>query len=392
MRLSIEVGETKGPAITGWGKHLPASFTNEELLKLHPKLNSTPEKVAELTGILSRGIETNPRIATSHMAALAGERALVKAGLSASRLDEVIVATITPDFITPATAALVLGELHARKAVAYDINAACCGFLLALRSAFSLVKSGQADHILVAGAEKLSTITNREDRDTCFLFADGAGALVIENTARPASVAEFYVHSDPDHFERLYVPAGGSREPLTRKNLMNRQNTIHMEGKEVFKGAINAMSESVILVLGKAGVSISDIDLVIPHQANLRIIDAMTKKLKISDNKVFENISRCGNTSSATIPIAITEAVEQGRLKPGMLIALPAYGAGFSWGCAVLEWTGEIPQKKYLSDRVNRLVEKIRNRIFQIPFAPIGLTSLPLEIPITEELHKLPPD
>lgn len=362
MSIEAKFGQW-GPAITGWGSHSSHKFSNEDLIERH-NLTSTSEKIIELCGIEERGIEDNPKIATSHLGSAAGKRALNRAHLSESKVDRILFANTTPDDHLHATATLAQSQLRARHAAGVDINAACAGSLFSMDLAFALAESRRANNILVIGADKLSTVVDWDDPKTCILFADGGGAVVIQNTNRPARLAKFDLHSNGDDHDWLSIPAGGSRNPLTPETLAAKQNKIKMNGREVFKFAVKAMSESLIAVAEKSNVSLSSIRLLIPHQANLRIIQAVGqqvgKKVNFPQERIFTNIAHEGNTSSASILKALTEAVDLGLLQPGDLVAFTVFGAGFNWGSAIIEWTGA-PEEESLARKLTR-----QARIFSI--------------------------
>lgn len=327
--------DTIRPGILGVGRFVPEHvLTNHDLEKM---VDTSDEWITTRTGIRERRIAP-PGMATSDMAIAAAKAAMDMAGVCAEELDVIIAATVTPDMLFPSTACLVQAALGAWRAAAFDLSAGCSGFVYALSVASQYVAAGAAKRVLVMGAETLSRITDYEDRNTCVLFGDGAGAAVIGAKDGNSGILAFDLGADGGGADLLCVPAGGSRKPTTAETLASRGHFIKMEGKQVFRFAIRVVEESVITVLKKAGADVGDIDLFIPHQANVRIIDYAVEKLGIPREKVFVNLDRYGNTSAASIPIALSEAVEQGRVGPGSLVVMVGFGAGLTWGSCALRW------------------------------------------------------
>lgn len=391
MSLEIKFAFKKEPlpAIIGWGSFSAHKLSNDALIARH-HLDSNSATIVKLTGIEERGIEDDPDITTSRIGSHAGREALKKAGLDPSRIDRIIFATTTPDYPIPATGPLAQGQLHANHAAASDLNAACSGFIFALENGYALVESHRAKKVLIIGAEKFSPVTDTTDRNSCTIFADGGGAVLIglEDWAPqhlPSPV--FDLHSDPENFRNLYVKAGGSHFPVTPEAIRNNEHKLYMKGHPIFKFAVRKMAKSVDDVLKKAKLTKEDISLIIPHQANLRIIEAVADETGVSMEQVFTNVQREGNTSSASIPKALDEAVRAGRIRAGDLILFTAFGAGFTWGSAILEWTGEIPHREsWLKNALNKtanIAEGVRNRLFWLPF-PRALTEVP--IPVCETM------
>jgi len=343
--------------ITGWGFYVPPKvLTNTELEKL---VDTSDAWITERTGIKERRIAGEGEF-TSTMAAKAARRALEKAALSPRDVDAIIVATATPDYLFPATACLVQDQIGAPRAAAFDIEAACTGFISGLAVARGLVISGTAQTVLVIGAETLSRFLDWKDRTTCVLFGDGAGAVVVEGSNASVGIESTILRGDGSKGELLMVPGGGARHPSSRDSSQNGMHYIKMAGTEVFKLAVTNMSSAAELAIADAGLRQEDIDLLIPHQANVRIIDAVAKRLRLDSSKVFVNIQKYGNTSAASIPIALCEAVEQGRVKRGDRLLFVAFGAGFTWGAAVTEWFGTVEgRKETLVGRVRRQLEEI---------------------------------
>jgi 3-oxoacyl-[acyl-carrier-protein] synthase-3 len=321
--------------ITGTGSAAPDRIlTNGDLEKM---VDTSDEWITTRTGIKQRHIAVEGEY-TSTFATRAAERALEMAGVRPEELDLIVVGTVTPDFPFPATACLVQDNLKATKAAAFDIVAACSGFLYALSMANNSIKAGSAKKALVIGAEVLSRVLDWSDRNTCCLFGDGAGAVVLEAREAEAGVVSTHIHSDGSYWEVLYQPACGSRNPARRQSINDKLMYVVMQGNEVFKLAVRAMEEVAHEALIANGLTIADIDLFIPHQANRRIIDAVGRRLGIDEDKIFINLERYGNTSSASIPIALDEANRAGRLKSGHNLLFAAFGGGIAWGSAIVRW------------------------------------------------------
>jgi len=274
---------------------------------------------------------------TSDLSTEAAKKALNAAGLSAEDLDIIIVATVTPDTPFPSAACYVQNNLNATKAAAFDVSAACSGFLYGLTIANNFIANGSYKNILVIGAESLSKITDYTDRKTCVLFGDGAGAAVLQPSDGSSGIIKTYIHSDGRLTNLLYMPGGGSKYPATNETVDQRLHYIKMEGPEVFKSAVKAMGDAAVDILKQAGMKSSQLSLLIPHQANIRIIQATARRIKLPMEKVFVNVDKYGNTSSASIPIALTEAMEQGRLKKDEYCLLVSFGGGFTTGGLLLK-------------------------------------------------------
>jgi 3-oxoacyl-[acyl-carrier-protein] synthase-3 len=322
-------------SVIGVGSCLPARvLTNADLERL---VETTDEWITTRTGIRERRLAAADE-ATSDLAAAAAARALEMAGVTADELDLIIVATITPDMLFPSTACLVQRRLGARRAAAFDLEAACSGFIYALEIGRQFIASGTAGTVLVIGAEKLSTIIDWQDRNTCVLFGDGAGAAVLRHRPGTRGLLTTALGADGDKADLLAMPAGGSRIPATPESLAARLHFLRMDGKETFKNAVNAMLTAAQDALRRCGLDIAAIRCVIPHQANRRIIDAVAERLGAGPDQVFVNLDRYGNTSAASVAIALDEAVRAGRIRRGDLVLLVVFGAGLTWGAAVLEW------------------------------------------------------
>jgi 3-oxoacyl-[acyl-carrier-protein] synthase-3 len=318
--------------ITGSGRHCPEKIlTNLDLEKI---VDTSDEWITTRTGIKERRIAREDQ-ACSDLALGAAQHALEMAGVDPKDLDGIFVGTVTGDTQFPATAVYVQDRLGATNAAALDLSAACSGFIYGINLAHGMIASGQMDRILVIGAEVLSKFTDWEDRATCVLFGDGAGAAVLEPCDTGEGVLGAQMKSDGSLADLLIIPGGGSRLPLTECSFGERNQYIKMKGDGVFKYAVRAMEDATRAALDGAGLSIADVDLFVPHQANVRIIDAMNERLRIPREKVVVNLDRFGNTSSASIPIAYDEAVREGRVRPGDLVVFTGFGGGFTWGSVV---------------------------------------------------------
>jgi len=322
-------------SIVGTGSYLPDKIlTNADLAKV---MDTSDEWIRSRTGIRERHIAADDQ-ATSDLAAEAARRAMRVAGVAAEELDLILVATVTPDMLFPSTACLVQKALGARNAVCFDIEAACSGFLFGLETARQFVGSGAVTTALVIGADKLTSIVDWQDRATCVLFGDGAGAAVVRNRPGLQGIIATAMASDGNLGHLLHVPGGGSRLPPTAQTVKDRLHYLKMAGKEVFKYAVGSMLSASNDALKKAGLTIGDVDCIIPHQANLRIIKAVGERLGSPFEKYYINLDRTGNMSAASIPVALDEAVAAGFVKPGHIVLMMAFGGGFTWGATLLEW------------------------------------------------------
>ena len=335
-KVTPEQGQSRTVSITGIGSYVPEKvLTNGDLEKI---VDTTDEWIVTRTGIRERRIAADDQ-ATSDLAAEAARNALKNAGVEAEDVDLIIVATITPDHVFPNTACLVQDKIGATNAFCFGLEAACSGFLYSLEVARRFVSSGASETALVIGAEKLSSITDWEDRATCVLFGDGAGAAVVQAKGDRLGVIQSCLGSDGKLADLLMVPGGGSRIPPSTAMLDERLNFLKMNGREVFKHAVRAMSESAKKALASAGLTIDDVDWLVPHQANRRIIDAIGQRLGIDENKVYMNLDKYGNMSAASVPVALDEAVREGAIQSGHVILIIVFGGGFTWGASVLEWS-----------------------------------------------------
>jgi len=322
--------------IAGTGSALPGKIlTNTELEQL---VDTSDEWITTRTGIKERRIAVEGEY-TSTFAAEAGRRALEMAGVHPEEIDLIILGTVTPDFPFPSTACIVQDLLGATNATAFDLSAACSGFIFGLSIAEKYIRSGAARKILVIGSEVLSRIVDWQDRNTCVLFGDGAGAVVLEASDGDHSLLSTHIFSNGSYWNLLYQPGSGSRNPATdSRTIDERQIYLKMEGNDVFKHAVRSMEEAAVKALDANGLSASDLSLMIPHQANRRIIDATAKRLGLGADRLFTNLEKYGNTSSASIPIALDEANRQGLIKPGSKLLMVAFGGGFTYGSALINW------------------------------------------------------
>jgi len=322
-------------SITSVGSYVPEKIlTNADLEKM---VDTSDEWITSRTGIRQRRIAA-PNEFTSHMGAKAALRAAEKGGITPEQIDLIIVATITPDMPFPATACLVQQQIGAYRAAAFDIIAACSGFIYALEIGQQFIMSRTYDTILVIGAEKLSSIVDWKDRNTCVLFGDGAGAAILQNRANAHGLLTACMGADGNKAGLLDMPGGGCRCPATAESVAARLHFLRMEGKETFKNAVNAMITAAQESLRRCELDISRIQCIIPHQANQRIIEAVGERLGAKPEQVFVNLDKYGNTSAASVAIALDEVVESGRVQRGDLILLIVFGAGLTWGAAVIEW------------------------------------------------------
>lgn len=328
----------KSVGIIGIGSYVPEKvLTNKDLEKM---VETSDEWIVERTGIRERRIaESN--VATSDLAALAAEKALLNAGITADEIDLIIVATVTPDMLFPSTACLVQDKIKASKAAAFDLAAGCSGFVYGLVTGSQFIQTGLYKKILVIGAETLSKILDWSDRNTCVLFGDGAGAVVLGEVPAGYGILGVDLGADGSGGDVLKVPAGGSRIPATEVTVSERLHFLQMSGSDVFKFAIKVMGEAAVKALDNAGLSNSDVDCLIPHQANNRIIQSAAKRLKLPMEKVMVNVDKYGNTSAASIPIAMDEALQNNKINKDDILVLVGFGAGLTWASCVIKWCKE---------------------------------------------------
>ena len=327
-----------GVHLTGWGAYAPSLIlTNADLERM---VETNDEWIVSRTGIRERRI-AGPDETTASMAAVAGLRAIATAGLEPDDIDLIIVGTLTPDYPMPSTAALVKDAIGNKRAAAMDLAAACSGFVYGYATAQAYVASGMARHVLVIGAETLSRYTDFTDRTTCLLFGDGAGAAVLSASDEPGGTLGIEMTTEPSGAYFIWLPAGGASRPTSASTIAAGEHFMKMKGAETFKMAVRTLGSTALASLNKAGIGLDDVNLVIPHQANVRIIEALARSLDFPMERVFVNVGCYGNTSAASVPLALTEAVAAGRVKKGDRLLLVAFGAGLTSGAITLEWTAD---------------------------------------------------
>ena len=331
--------------ITGWGMYAPSRvMTNDELAKI---VDTSDEWIVSRTGIRERRIAADDETTTT-LSVHAARDALAVAGVDPSQVDLVIVATCSPDYPLPATSVTVATALGATHAAGFDLQAACSGFLYGLATGSSFIRSGMYRNVLVIGVEVLSRFLNWNDRNTCVLFGDGAGAVLLQASDQPGGLIGFNLFSDGTGYEGIIVPAGGSVCPASPQTSAEGKHFIQMAGREVYKYATRQLAESASAALRDAGLTVADVDQFVFHQANLRIIENVQHQLAIPDEKTYVNIEKYGNTSAASVPMALVEAIAAGRIKPGDKVLMVAFGAGYTAGAAVVEWTAD-PARAFLA-------------------------------------------
>ncbi|MEW5761785.1 MAG: beta-ketoacyl-ACP synthase III [Bacillota bacterium] len=325
----------RGVGISGVGIRVPERvLTNFDLEQM---VATSDAWIRERTGIRERRVAA-PQEATSDLAAAAAQEALAAAGVTPEQVDLIIVATATPDMLFPATACLVQEKLGAARAGAFDLQAGCSGFIYAMACGAQFVAAGSAETVLIVGAETLSRVLNWEDRSTCVLFGDGAGAVVLRPVPPGRGILATLLGSDGSGASLLQLPAGGSRLPASHRTVEDGLHYVQMNGREVFKFAVRVMGDAALEVARRAGLAPEEIDLFIPHQANIRIIDAVARRLGLDASKVVVNVDRYGNTSAASVPLALADALQTGRIREGDNIVMVAFGAGLTWAAATIRW------------------------------------------------------
>ncbi|MBN1451111.1 MAG: ketoacyl-ACP synthase III [Anaerolineales bacterium] len=344
--------------ITGWGMSVPETIlTNDDLSKI---VDTNDAWIRDRTGIRERHIVDEGQT-TASLAVEASIKALQVANLRPTDIDLIICSTSTPEHIFPATACLVQDRIGATKAGAFDLLAACSGFIYAINMAAQSIRSGSIQNALIIGSETLSRFVNWQDRNTCILFGDGAGAFVLQASEMPGGVLSAVMHSDGSGGDSLIVQGGGSKHPATEATLQAGKHFIEMDGKEVFRFATRVMAQATHEVLDDSGIKLDELNWIIPHQANIRIIEAAARGLKLPLERFVVNLDRYGNTSTASIPIATVEALEDGRLRPGHKVVFVGFGAGLTWGALAAEWTGPLPSERKVYPRRYRLWARIRS-------------------------------
>jgi 3-oxoacyl-[acyl-carrier-protein] synthase-3 len=334
--------------VTGWGRYAPAQvLSNADLERL---VDTSDEWIVSRTGIRERRVAAAHET-TASMAAVAGRRAIAVAGIEPDDVDLILVATLTPDYWMPSTAALVKEAIGNTRAAAMDVAAACSGFVYGFATAQAYVTSGMARHVLVIGAELLTRFLDYSDRSTCILFGDGAGAVVVSGSDEPGGALGIQLTTEPQGAYMIWLPAGGAKSPPSAETVARGEHYIRMEGKETYRFATKTLASTALEAIRQAGLEPGDIDLFIPHQANIRIIEAVAKGLDLPMDKMFVNLDRYGNTSAASVPLALAEAVDSGRVKVGDRIVIVAFGAGFTSGAVAIEWTAD-PARGRLAETI----------------------------------------
>jgi 3-oxoacyl-[acyl-carrier-protein] synthase III len=324
--------------LVGWGSYAPAQvLTNADLERM---VDTSDEWIVTRTGIRERRVAAANET-TASMAAVAGLRAIHTAGLVPGDIDLIIVATLSPDYWMPSTAALVKEAIGNAKAPAFDVSAACSGFVFAYATASAYLASGMARHALVIGAELLTRFLDYTDRGTCILFGDGAGAVVLSASDEPGAPVGIEMTTEPQGAYMIWLPAGGAKSPPSAETVARGEHKIRMEGKETYRFATRTLASTALTAVAKAGWTQDDVDLIVPHQANIRIIEAVAKGLDLQMDRIYVNLDRYGNTSAASVPIALAEAVNEGRVKVGDKVVFVAFGAGFTSGAVAMEWTAD---------------------------------------------------
>ena len=346
--------------ITGWGMSVPEPvLTNDDISKM---VETNDAWIRERTGIHERRIAREDQY-PSTLAVEASIKALKIANLRPTELDLIICSTSSPEYIFPATACLIQDQLGATKAGAFDLLAACSGFIYALNMGAQAIRSGSIKSALIIGSETLSRFVNWKDRSTCILFGDGAGAFVLQASDQPGGVLSAVMHSDGSGGDLLTLEGGGSRYPASEATILDGRHYIQMDGNEVFRFATRVMASATEEVLACAGLTKDQIQWIIPHQANIRIIKAAARGLNLPMERFIVNLERYGNTSTASIPIAMVEAIEKGQIKAGEKIVMVGFGAGLTWGALAAEWTGPIPSKRHVHPEQYRFFARVRSSV-----------------------------
>jgi 3-oxoacyl-[acyl-carrier-protein] synthase-3 len=346
--------------ITGWGMSVPELvLTNDDISKI---VETNDTWIRERTGIRERRIAREDQF-PSTLAVEASIKALRIANLRPTDLDLIICSTSSPEYIFPATACLIQDQLGATKAGAFDLLAACSGFIYALNMGAQAIRSGSIKSALIIGSETLSRFINWKDRSTCILFGDGAGAFVLQASEQPGGVLSAVMHSDGSGGDLLTLAGGGSRYPANESTVLNGKHYIQMDGNEVFRFATRVMASATEEVLACAGLTKDQVQWIVPHQANIRIIKAAARGLNLPMERFIVNVEKYGNTSTASIPMAIVEAIEKGQIQPGQKIVMVGFGAGLTWGALAAEWTGPIPSKGHVRPEQYRAFARLRSLV-----------------------------
>ncbi len=349
--------------ITGWGMAVPETVvTNDDLAQ---RVDTNDQWIRERTGIRERHVARDSDFAST-LGVEASLKALAVANLRPTDIDLIICSTSSPEYIFPATACLIQDQLGATKAGAFDLLAACTGFIYAMNMAAQAIRSGSIKNALVVGAETLSRFVDWNDRATCILFGDGAGAFVLQASEAPGGVLSAVMHSDGSGGDLLSLAGGGSHFPANEGTLRDGKHYIHMDGREVYRFATRVMDQASREVLELAGLTTADVQWIVPHQANYRIIEAAAKHLKLPLERFIINVERYGNTSTASIPIATVEACQSGKLKEGDRIVFVGFGAGLTWGALAAQWTGPLPQQRTVRVQPYRQWARVRSLFLRI--------------------------
>ena len=368
--------------LTGWGRYAPAQvLTNKDLERM---VDTSDEWIVSRTGIRERRVAAAHET-TASMGAVAGLRAIHTAGLQPDDIDVIILATLSPDYWMPSTAALVKEAIGNTKAFAFDVAAACSGFVYAYATASAFLASGQAKHVLVIGAELLTRFLDYTDRSTCILFGDGAGAVVLSASDEEGPLVGMEMTTEPQGAYMIWLPAGGSKSPPSPETIARGEHKIRMEGKETYRFATRTLASTALAAVAKAGWRQDDVDLIIPHQANVRIIEAVAKGLDLSMDRLYVNLDKYGNTSAASVPIALAEAVNEGRVQVGDRIVFVAFGAGFTSGAVAMEWTADPARGRDADDAVRPEDVRVRmpvdwDSVDPIPPALAEILARPLPV------------
>jgi 3-oxoacyl-[acyl-carrier-protein] synthase III len=334
----MSVGERPVAHVTGWGRYAPSQvLTNADLERM---VDTSDEWIVSRTGIRERRVAAAHET-TASMGAVAGLRAIRTAGIEPEEIDLILLATLTPDYWMPSTAALVKEAIGNTRAAAMDVMAACSGFVYAYATAQAYIAGGLAKHVLVIGSETLTRFLDYTDRNTCILFGDGAGAVVLSASSEPGGSLGVELTTEPQGAYMIWLPAGGAKAPPTAGTISRGEHYVRMEGKETYRFATRTLATTALESIRRSGVRPDDVDLFIPHQANIRIIEAVAKGLGLPMSKMFVNLDRYGNTSAASVPIALAEAVNEGRVNVGDRVTIVAFGAGFTSGAVTIEWTAD---------------------------------------------------
>jgi 3-oxoacyl-[acyl-carrier-protein] synthase III len=342
-------GRTRSAHVTGWGSYAPSQvLTNADLERM---VDTSDEWIRSRTGIRERRVAAANET-TASMGAVAGLRAIHTAGLKPDDIDLIVLATLTPDYWMPSTAALVKEAIGNTRASAFDVMAACSGFVYALATAQAYITSGLSKHALVIGSELLTRFLDYTDRSTCILFGDGAGAIVLSASDQPGGALGIEMTTDPQGAYMIWIPAGGSKAPPSMSTISRGEHFLRMEGRETYRFATKTMATTALESIRRSGLTPDDIGLFIPHQANIRIVEAVAKGLNLAMDRIYVNLDRYGNTSAASVPIALAEAVNGGRVKVGDNVTLVAFGAGFTSGAVTIQWTADPARGRLADDAV----------------------------------------